>query len=78
MYSLIKRGGLVGGAAVGFTMIAIMLAGGASATTDPVADAFTTMQGKVVTYGGAIVALVIVSAGIFLGIKYLRKGVSKA
>lgn len=77
MVSLIKRGGLVGGAAVGFTMIAVMLAGAASAT-DPVTAAFTDMQAKVVLYGGAIVALVVVSAALFLGIKYLRKGTQKA
>jgi hypothetical protein len=57
---------------------AMASAGNATTTTDPVSDAFTDMNGKVTTYGAAIVALVVLAVGIFLGIKYLRKGVSKA
>lgn len=59
-------------------VLGVMLAGPSSAASDPVADAFTTMEGKVTTYGGAIVSLVIVAVGIFLGIRYLRKGVNSA
>lgn len=50
----------------------------ASSADDPVSTGFTTLQANVTTYGAAIVALVLVSAGIFLGVKYLRKGISKA
>lgn len=68
-------------AAVLTGLTALMFVAGtaaANAATDPVADAFTSMEGKVTTYGAAIVALVVLAVGIFLGIKYLRKGVSKA
>lgn len=47
-------------------------------TADPVSDAFADMKTKVLLYGGLIVTLVVAAVGIFLGIKYLRKGVSKA
>lgn len=59
-------------------MVGVMLAGPSSAAGDPVAGAFDDMETKVTTYGAAIVALVVLSVGIFLGIKYLRKGISKA
>lgn len=60
-------------------VVGILTASGASATpADPVETAFTDMESKVTTYGGAIVSLVVLAVGIFLGIKYLRKGVSKA
>ena len=79
MFGAIKRSGLVAGATAGLTMVALVLAGAASATPpDPVADAFTSMGAKVTLYGAAIVTLVVLAVGIFLGIKYLRKGVSKA
>lgn len=65
-----------------FGLTGLMLVAGVGAASaapaDPVADAFTDMQGKITTYGAAIVGLVVLSVGIFLGIKYLRKGVSKA
>lgn len=62
-----------------FVVAGLLGAGPASATpADPVGDAFDEMQGKITTYGAAIVGLVVLSVGIFLGIKYLRKGVSKA
>lgn len=59
---------------------ALMLvgAGAANATTDPVETAFNDMEAKVTTYGAAIVALVVLAVAIFLGIKYLKRGVSKA
>lgn len=71
------RSALVTGVTFGLMTVMGILAGTASAT-DPVDDAFTSMNAKVTTYGAAIVALVVLSVGIFLGIKYLRKGVSKA
>lgn len=74
---LAGRTGLVGGTVVGVFAVMAILAGTASAD-DPVTAAFTEMNSKVTTYGAAIVALVVLSVGIFLGIKYLRKGVSKA
>jgi hypothetical protein len=64
---------------VGVTVLSgLAFAGPASAAADPVGDAFADMQTKIVTYGGLIVGLVIAGAIIFLGIKYLRKGLSKA
>lgn len=81
MENIRQIGGRVG---LGFTAlttmlgVAVILAGPSSATTDPVATAFDDMEAKVTTYGAAIVALVVLAVGIFLGIKYLRKGVSKA
>lgn len=56
-----------------------ILAGPASATpADPIDAAFTSMEGKVTTYGVAIVSLVVLAVALFLGIKYLKRGVSKA
>jgi len=73
------RVGLVFGAVGTLMTLGVLLAGEAGATPpDPVATAFNDMNGKVTTYGAAIVALVVLSVGIFLGIKYLRKGTSKA
>lgn len=60
-------------------MSGLLLAGSASATpADPVDDAFADMLQKVKDYGALIVGLVVAAALIFLGIKYLRKGLSKA
>lgn len=56
----------------------LALAGPASAAADPVDTAFSDMQAKIVAYGALIVGLVVAGALIFLGIKYLRKGLSKA
>lgn len=74
-----QRAGVLGALVTTFMLGAFIAAGSASATVaDPVDQAFTDMQGKVTTYGAAIVALVVVAAGIFLGVKYLKKGLSKA
>lgn len=74
-----QKSALVGGAVGTLFMTAFILAGSASAqTVDPVEGAFTSMNDKIQTYGVAIVGLVVLAAGIFLGIKYLRKGVSHA
>lgn len=60
-------------------MTSIMLAGSASAAgADPVIGAFDDVEGKIGTYGTAIVGIVVASVLLFLGIKYLRKGGSKA
>lgn len=64
---------------VGTLGVMLALAGSASATpVDPIETAFDGLSAKITLYGGFIVALVVLSVGIFLGIKYLRKGVSKA
>lgn len=65
---------------VGVAMLTgLAFAGSASAEpADPVTDAFGDMQTKIVAYGALIVGLVVAGALIFLGIKYLRKGLSKA
>jgi len=79
MQNIATKAGIVGGAVSTLLLTAFVLAGPASAqTVDPVSTAFDTMQAKIGTYGGAIVALVVASAVLFLGIKYLRKGTSKA
>lgn len=74
--SLKAKVGLVTG------LTALMLVAGMGAASaepaDPVTTAFNDMEGKITTYGAAIVGLVVLAVGIFLGIKYLRKGVSKA
>lgn len=73
------RVGMVTGAMGTLALMGFILAGPASAQTgDPVGTAFSDLEGKITTYGTAIVALVVLSVGIFLGIKYLRKGASKA
>ncbi|MCW2787159.1 MAG: hypothetical protein JWP74_3676 [Marmoricola sp.] len=77
--NLKTRAAVLGVMFTGLMVGSFALAGGSFADgTDPVSADFTTLQGDVTTYGGAILALVLVSAGIFLGIKYLRKGISKA
>lgn len=55
-------------------------AANATTTTTPatVDDGFTQLNDKITTYGGSIVALVVLAAGIFIGVKYLKKGLSKA
>lgn len=72
------RVALGGSALAGMAFMALVLAGPSSASTDPAETAISDMGAKVTTYGTAILALVVLSAGIFLGIKYLRKGISKA
>lgn len=67
----------IGAALSTMVVLGFVLAGPASAA-DPVTTAFDDMESKITLYGGAIVALVVLSAALFLGIKYLRKGVSKA
>lgn len=78
MENLKQIGARVGMVLTFASLVVVGSVSAASAQTDPVADAFTSMEGKITTYGGAIVALVVLAVGIFLGIKYLRKGVSKA
>lgn len=64
-----------------FTM-GFLLAGPASAEpatpADPVLGAFDGLETKITLYGAAIVALVVLSVALFLGIKYLRRGATKA
>lgn len=75
---------IAGRVALGFSavsgalMLGFVLAGPSSAAADPVTTAFNDMEGKITTYGTAIVGLVVLAVGIFLGIKYLRKGTSAA
>lgn len=69
------------GAALGtaITMV-LFVAGAASATPppDPVTEGFNDASSKVTTYGGAMIALILVGLLIMLGVKYLRRGVNKA
>lgn len=65
------------------SLVMVGLVGGflvpASATpADPAGDAITGLGTTVGTYGAAMVAVVVVAVGFVLGIKYLRKAVSKA
>jgi hypothetical protein len=82
MKDITKRAGVVWAAVVGLFLAGFVAASGASATTDPppdpVSQGFTDAGTKVALYGGAMVALVLVGLLIMLGIKYLRRGVSKA
>lgn len=79
MLENVKRFGLAATVAGLLTVVGFVGAGAAMATpADPVAGAFTSMQDKIVTYGAAIVGLVVASAVIFLGVKYIRKGLAKA
>ena len=71
------------GAFVSLTLTSLMLgafamAGGASATTDPVESGFTDAGTKVTLYGGLLITLVLIGFGIMLGVKYLGKGFRKA
>lgn len=69
------------GAMLSVTMIGVLaMAGSASATppADPVEDAFGDLQDKVTLYGGLIVALVVAVVILFFGLKFLKKGASKA
>lgn len=72
------RVGMFGSALGGALFLGLVLAGPSNAQGDPAADAISDLGTKVTTYGTAIVGLVVLSIGFFLGIKYLRKGVSKA
>lgn len=78
------RVGIASGLGGALTMVGFMLAGAASAeegdapAVDPVLTEFTNLGTKIGLYGAAIVTLVVLSAAIFLGIKYLRKGVNHA
>lgn len=74
-----RRAAFVTGITATLGLVSFMLAGSASAAgTDPAGDAITALGAKITTYGGAIVGLVILSMGFWLGIKYLRKATSKA
>lgn len=73
------RVALVTGAVTTALFMGLFMAGPASATpADPVTDAFSDMSAKIVSYGALVVGLVVLAVGIFLGIKWLRKGVSAA
>ena len=77
--NLSARVGMGATALVTILGVSVLLAGPSSAqTADPVLDAFDDMQAKILLYGAAIVALVVLAVGIFLGIKYLKKGVHSA
>lgn len=68
-------GGLLSALMVG----AFVMSGASSATpADPVSDAFGDLQDKVTLYGGAVVALVVAAIIILFGVKWLKKGASKA
>lgn len=58
----------------------LLFASGANAAAgdDPALDAITGLGTKVTLYGGAIVALVAISMAIWLGIRYMKSGTSKA
>lgn len=55
-----------------------LVAGPASASGDPILTEFDNLEAKVTAYGTAIVALVILSVVVFLGLKFLKKGAAKA
>lgn len=74
-----RRSAFVTGIVGTLMVTGLLFAGGANAAgTDPAGDAITGLGTKITTYGGAIVGLVILSMGFWLGIKYLRKATSKA
>lgn len=77
---LAQRAGIATGATGFLVMLSMFVADGANAVEgdDPVTPAFTDLGTKITTYGAAIVGLVVLSVGIFMGIKYLRKGANKA
>ena len=79
MHTIAARTGLAGvGTAILFAA-SFALAGVASATpADPVADGLDELQSKVATYGTAVVALVVAVVVLFFGIKFLKRGASKA
>jgi hypothetical protein len=75
----LRRVAVFGG--VSTTLIAgvLFMAGGSYAVgEDPAGDGIASLQASVLTYGTAVVALVLVAAGIFLGVKYLKKALSHA
>jgi hypothetical protein len=82
MEKLKKYSGYTALTAVGSALMVVgmfVMAGAASATpADPVGDAFDTLQGKVTLYGAAVVALVVAVVVLFFGIKFLKRGASKA
>jgi hypothetical protein len=70
---------IVGGTLSGLFMTAFVLAGSASAqTADPAETAITDFGSKVTTYGAAMIGVVVLAAGILLGVKYLKKAAGKA
>lgn len=74
MIELVKgRVAMIGGTVTALLIGSFVMAGSASASSDPVSDAFTTLNGKVTTYGGALVALVVLAVGIVYGITWINK-----
>lgn len=75
---IVGRLGLGGLSVVTMFGLGVLLAGPSSAADSDVTAAFTTLSTDIGTYVKAIVGLVLLSVGAMLGIKYIRKGVSKA
>lgn len=74
------RVGIVTGSLGGLLMVGLLLAGPSNAQTapaDPALEGINDLGTKIGVYGAAIVALVVLSIGIMLGIKYLRKAQAK-
>lgn len=69
----------VGTTLFGVVLMSLALAPGANAAPgdDPGLDAITDFGTKVGTYGAALIAVVVIAAGIMLGAKYVRKAASK-
>lgn len=66
MWSNIRKYGL------GATLAASPIFALAQAT-DPVVDSFTTVGGKVATYGAGLVGLAVIGVGFMVGVKYVKK-----
>lgn len=63
----------VGGMLTSLMVTAVIMAQGASAATDPVADAFGELETKATTYAGLLVGLVVLVVGLLFGIAWIRK-----
>jgi hypothetical protein len=67
------RVGVISGLFTSLFVAGVMLAGPSSAAGDPVEAAFTSMEGKVTTYGAALAAITVLAVGILLGLAWLKK-----